>query len=201
MRKGQVQPVSVILIIVISLGAIATVLPWANTMIQKRKDSKSVDDVFNFFMSLDRSIREIAESGGEETISLKVPGRFTIYPETVTSPSNNSIVFVFESKISNVAEGDWVPLNNPNVNSTAVLSVDTPSVVFARAVDSSDNLDVYYRLWYRRLIDPVSNQGYWIVLNTTDNTVKETTTGFMRIQRIGSRQAQGLTITEINIIV
>lgn len=201
MKKGQVQPVSVILIIVISLGAIATVLPWANNMIQKRKDSKSVDDVYNFFTLLDKSVRDIAENGGEETISLKVPGRVTIYPESVSSSVNNSIVFVFESKVSNVAEGEWIPLNNPNINLTAVLGVDTPSVIFARAVDKVYSLDVSYRVWYRKLVDPISSQGYWIVLNTSDNTAKETTTGFMRIQRIGSRQSQGLTITEINIIV
>ncbi len=201
MKKGQVQPVSIILIIVVSLGAIATVLPWANNMIEKRKDSKSVDDVFNFFISLDKSIREIAENGGEETMSIKVPGKITVYPERISSTFNNSVVFYFESKVSNVAEGEWVSLNSPNVNASAVLSIDTPSVVFAKAAGKVTNLDVYYRLWYRKLVDPVSNQGYWIVLNTTDNTAKETGTGFMRIQRMGSRQAQGLTITEINIIV
>lgn len=203
MKLGQTQVVSVLLIIVITLGVIGSVVPWANNMIQKKKDAKSVEDIYNFFQTLDSSIRNIAENGGEESLTLKVPGRFDIYPESLSSPFNNSIIFSFTSKVSNIAVGDWIPLNTANQNLTAPLGIDPPSVISAKAQKNDDIMEVQYKLWYRELIDTVSNRKYKIVITTANDNQINTTTGFMRIQRLNSYYipSQSLTITEINIIV
>ncbi len=193
--KGQQQVVSVIIIIGLIIGATATVLPWANTMIQKRKDMKSLDDVYYFFQNMDETIRTIAKNGGEESLSLEVPGTLTV------SPDDNTIVFNFESKVSNIAEGDWIPLNTPNLNETGTLGLDTPSVIFGKAEQDGNTIKIWYKLWYRQLKDPSTNNLYKISLKTTDETVKTTNTGFMRIQRLGTTTSQDLTITEINIII
>ena len=204
MKSGQLQVVSVIIIIALSLGAVATVYPWASSMIQKKNDMKNLDDTYNFFQKLDETIRTIEKQGGEESLVLKVPGKLTVYPELVPS-LNNSITFIFESKVSNIAEGDWIPLNTPNMNETATLGVDPPSVIFGKAERTEESINVTYRLWYRELDDPSGDYAYRIVLNTSDNKEKSTTTGFLRIQRLGSRSTlidgKTLTITEINIIV
>jgi hypothetical protein len=199
MRLGQAQVVSVVIIIVIALGALALVLPWTYGMIQKKKDMKSLDDVYNFFQTLDETIRNIAKNGGEESLSLKVPGKLTVYPELVVSPFNNSIVFSFSAKVSNIAPGGWIPLNTPNMNEIATLGVDTSSVILGRATQTDSEMYIQYKLWYRTLID-TTGRGYKIVLSTTDNEEKSTTTGFLRIQRVGSGGTP-LTITEINVIV
>ena len=208
MTKGQQQLVSVVIIIVIALGTIALVLPWTLNMIQKKKDMKTLDDVYNFFQKLDETIRNIEKHLGEESLILKTPGKFTIYPELTSSVNNNSIIFEFKSKVSNVAECKpeicWVPLNTPNTNLTATLGIDPPSVIFARAQRAGDEINVWYKLWYRELEDQ-SDHVYRIVLNTTGNSEKSTTTGFLRIQWLNSteRQVAGktLTITKINILV
>jgi len=209
MSKGQVQLVSIVIIIVLLLAVIAMVLPWALTMIQKKKDMKTLDDVYNFFQNMDETIRNVARGGGEESLTLKVPGKFTIYPSLSNSYMNNSIVFVFESLASNIAqcgtlpfEQCWIPLNTPNTNKTATLGLDSPSVIFAAANETQNKLEIRYRLWYRTLND-TNGHYYKIILNTSGNTEKTTTYGFMRIQRIGSREipSESLTITEINIIV
>ena len=204
LMKAQTQVVSVVIIVALAMTAIGAVLPWATNMIQKKKDTKSLEDVYNFFEKLDETIRHISNIGGEESLTLDVPGKMTIYPESANSPLNNSIVFFFQGKVSNVAEGGWIPLNTPNPNKTATLGIDTPSVIFAKSERSGKNMNVWYRLWYRELVNPAGDQGYIIVLNTSDNTVKSTTTGFLRIRRLGSKTISGtktLTITEINIIV
>lgn len=206
MRLGQTQIVSVIIIVGIALSTVSTVLPWASNMIQKRKDAKSLEDVYNFFQTLDTSIRDISKSGGEESLTLKVPGRFTVYPESFTSPlNNNSIVFFFQGKVSNVAEGNWIPLNTPNTNDIATLGIDTPSVIFGKAEKAGNILNIQYKLWYRELDDPSGKHGYKIVLNTTSDAEESTATGFIRIQRLGSRSltvgSKTLTVTEINIII
>ena len=197
--KGQSQVISIVLIIALGLASIAFVLPWTYGMIQKRKDMKSLDDAYNFFKILDETIRSIAKNGGEESLRLEVPGLLSVYPESENDPLNNSIVFIFQSKVSNIAEGEWIPLNTPNMNETATLGLDTPSVIFGRTTRVDDGIEIQYKLWYRKLVDP-SGRGYEIVLNTTDNNKKSTSSGFLRIQRLGS-SGKPLTTTEINIII
>jgi hypothetical protein len=212
--RGQSQVVSVVILIVLVIGAIGLVLPWTYTMIQKRKDMKSVDDIYNFFQRLDDTIRNIAKNGGEESLELKVPGKISVYPDSSNSNLSNSIVFSFRSLVSFVADCRelqqtvpeyypqycWIPLNTPNMNSTGTIGVDSPSVIFGKTERVENKLDVQYRLWYRRLND-TSTHGYKIILNTSENTEKNTTRGFLRIQRISSTNTPYLTTTEINIIV
>ena len=200
MRKGQTQIVSAILIVLIALGAVTSIIPWANSMIQKRKDAKGTDDSYNFFQKLDKSIRNIAENGGEESLQLSTNGIMTVYPASVGGENNNSIVFLFISRVSNVAEGSWVPLNTPNANTTATLGIDPSSVIFGRATKDGDRLKIEYKLWYRTLRDVNSGVTFKINLNTTNDQIVQSS-GFLRIQRIGTKQVQNLTTTEINIIV
>ena len=61
--KAQTQIISAILVFLVALAAIALVLPWALTMVQKKKDMKNVDDVYNFFLKLDEVIRDVAKNG------------------------------------------------------------------------------------------------------------------------------------------
>lgn len=200
--KAQSQVISVILIISLTIASIATILPWAISMIQKRKDAKAVDDTFNFFIQLDSKIRQVAQNGGEDSISLDIPGKMTVYPYSVLGEHNNSINFVFSSKSSNIAPGEWLCLS-VNCNKTATLGTDNFGVIFGKAEKKDDYLVVEYKLWYRELLDREKNQKYLIILNTTDNNIKSTTVSYLRIQKIKSYniQAQSLTITEINIII
>lgn len=207
MIKGQQQLVSVVIIITIALGTIALVLPWTLKMVEKKMDLGTLDDVYNFFQNLDETIKYVEKHQGEESLTLnpqKAPGKFTVYPESFPHKDNNSIIFEFKSKVSNVAEGYWIPLNTPNTNLTATLGIDPPSVISAKAERAGDEINVWYKIWYRQL-DDQSGHGYRIVLNTTDNSKKSTTTGFLRIQWLKSRDVQvagkTLTITEINILV
>ena len=200
--KGQSNIISVLIIIFIVTGATATVAPWAYTMIQKKQDMKSIDDVYNFFETLDATIRNVAQNGGEESLTLKVPGKFEIIPDAFSSDDSNSVLFMTESKVSLIAEGGWIPLNTPNINETATLGVDSPSVIFGKAQKSGDKINVQYKLWYRELKNN-AGYSYKIVLKTSNDDIKNTTTGFLRVKRIGSEEVTGkpLTITKINIIV
>ena len=199
--KAQTQIISAILVFLVALAAVALVLPWALTMVQKKKDMKNVDDVYNFFLKLDEVIRDVAKNGGEESLTLKVPGELTVYPDSSNHPYNNSITFSFLSKVSNIAVNvGEIPLNTPNQNSTATLGVDTPSVIFGKANLTDDSILVQYRLWYRTLVD-VDGDKFKIVLNTSENSILNSTLGFVRVQRLGTRTVGDLTLTEINVIV
>jgi hypothetical protein len=198
--KAQTQVISVILIIGIALAAIAAIIPWSMSMIQKRKDAKAVDDVFNFFILLDTKIRNIVQNGGEESLELKIPGKFTVYPSNLIGENNNSINFVFVSKVSNIAPGQWICISS-NCNETATLGSDSYGVILGKAAKQDDYMMIEYKLWYRQLIDRDKGQMYKIILNTTDNNIKTSTSGYIKIQKIRSYTTQSLTITEINIII
>ncbi|MEM5776999.1 MAG: hypothetical protein QXJ06_00940 [Candidatus Aenigmatarchaeota archaeon] len=198
--KAQTQVISVILIIGIAIAAIAAILPWSMNMIQKRKDAKAVDDAFNFFILLDSKIRNIAQNGGEETLELNVPGKLTIYPFSTIGENSNSINFIFVSKVSNIAPGEWICLS-VNCNQTATLGADSFGVIFGKAEKQGDYLTIEYKLWYRDLLDREKNQKYRIVLKTVDDQIRSTTVPYLRIQRARSYTTESLTITEINIII
>ncbi|MBU5687785.1 MAG: hypothetical protein QW474_00575 [Candidatus Aenigmatarchaeota archaeon] len=200
--KAQTQVVSVILIVGIAIAAIATIMPWSINMIQKRKDAKATDDAFNFFILLDSKIRNIAQNGGEESLQLNVPGKLTVYPSVIFGENNNSINFVFTSKIANIASNEWMCLSS-NCNETATLGIDSFGVIFGKVKKQNDYMTIEYKLWYRDLIDREKNQKYRIIINTTNNEIKSTTTSYLRIQKLRSYTVinQSLTITEINIIV
>ncbi|MEM5799421.1 MAG: hypothetical protein QXZ43_02030 [Candidatus Aenigmatarchaeota archaeon] len=198
--KAQTQVVSFILIIGIAIAAIATITPWSMSMIQKRKDAKAVDDVFNFFILLDSKIRNIAQNGGEETLELNIPGKLTVYPYLIIGENNNSINFIFTSKVSNIVSGEWICLS-VNCNKDATLGVDNFGVIFGKAEKKEDYLTIEYKLWYRNLLDKEKNQIYRIDLKTTDNEIKSTTIPYLRIQKGRTYTTESLTITEINIII
>jgi len=195
MRKAQTQIVSVIIIVGIAAATLATVVPWATLTIQKKKDAKSVNDIYDFFQSLDADIREIAKNGGEKSLKINVPGKLTI------SPDSNSIVFLFSSKVSNVGGEDWIPLNTVNINEIGILGVDKPSVIFAKATENANFLEIEYKLWYRTLNDTSLNKAYIIDLKTSDGQDQSTTSGYMRIRKLGSTELDNLITTEVNIII
>ncbi|MCX8178986.1 MAG: hypothetical protein N3D75_04125 [Candidatus Aenigmarchaeota archaeon] len=198
--KAQTQVVSVILVVGIALAAVATITPWSLNMIQKRKDAKAVEDVFNFFFLLDSKIREVAVNGGEQTLMIKVPGKISVYPYRDDQATSNNITFSFTSKVSNVALNEWISFTS-NKNKTATLGVDSFGVIQARAQRQRDYMKMDYNLWYRDLLDRQANRLYRIKLSTMNDQVVHSTNGFIRIQRGEITTAQGLTITEVKIII
>jgi hypothetical protein len=198
--KGQTQVVSTIIVVLLILTSVATLLPWGSKVIQKKKDIKSLDDTYNFFLKLDNTIRDVAKNGGEQTLSLDIPGILEVHPENSPEIFNNSIMFTFVSRASNIASGDWIPLNSPNTEEPGILGIDSPSVIFGRA-EMSDNINIYYRLWYRELQDKNTDHKFQIQLKTSNDEVISTSGGFVKIQRRGSSTVGDLTVTEINIII
>lgn len=200
--KGQSQIVSAIIIVLLTLGIIGTVFPWASSVIQKKRDAKTLDDIYNFFQKLDKVIIDVARNGGEETLIINTPGLITVYPATNNDQTlNNSIIFEFKSKVSNVAESvEWIPLNTPNTNSSAILGIDTPNVIFGKSSVGSDSIYIWYRLWLRQLNDKTAGKNYKIAI-AGSTVIKKSDQGFIRVQRLGSSQNGNLITTEINIIV
>jgi len=202
--KGQTPIVSYILVAAIGIGILATAMPWVTNMVTKKQDAKTLDTVYNFFRQIDEKIIDIANAGGKESFTLDVPGKVTVYPEEDVSEFSNSIVFEFKSKVSNIAEGQWIPLNTPNIEEIATLGSDPQGIIFGRSTKDNNEITVEYRLHYRTLYDYQTNKAYKIALKTDDDVVQSTTKNFLRVERLQRRtevNGQTLTINEIKIIL
>ncbi len=154
--KAQVSIITAILIVVIALGLTSAALTWGLPLIRKRQDEALVKRIGSHFdqdnpSSLPRKIEFIAEVGrGEETFSLDKGGLW------ILNETGNWIQFMFFSRATNIAAGDWVSLTTPKPKAgcpppSGDLGIDKASVICAKAELVGDGYNIYYRVWYRPL--------------------------------------------------
>jgi len=168
--KGQVDIISSVLIMIISLSLIASAYAWGMYLIEKRKGTTIVERVAKYFErsnanSIASRIEDVAVSGAEITFTLDVDGIWTLNPCADSAISsgcignnaeNNTITFSLSAKASDVKEGSgWVP--STCGSGVGLLGKDTPSVVCKRADSSSGYYNITYKLWLRELDDSLSN--------------------------------------------
>lgn len=213
--KAQVEIFSYLLIFLIASGLTASALLWGFPLIQKKQDAKNLDDMYNFFTTLDRKIRTVARTGSEESLTLKIEGLITVYPCFTSDvysdylcdypdPMNNSITFTFLNRVSNIALDKWVPLTSGTLSESpaAILGEDPPSVLFEKAIEKPEGrYEVTYRLWYRGLLDVNTDKTHKIILKTENNEKKTSTIGFIRLKRGNVITEQNYILTEVLIIL
>ncbi|MFH7882430.1 MAG: hypothetical protein QW140_01780 [Candidatus Aenigmatarchaeota archaeon] len=210
MKKAQVDIISAIIIVIIALTLFSAAYFWGMPLIQKRQDTALVERAFKYFdpknpNSIGRRIEYVANFGGEQTFSIDLDGIWILKQFNDVSEENNSLLFTFSSKISNVAPNfGWVPFSS-NIQEIGKLGLDDPSVVFERADSSGGRYDITLRVWFRELESMDGTKGYKINLinDTAGRTVS--TSKYIKISRgnIISTQENGktLTITEIKILL
>jgi len=207
--KAQTEILSYIMIFVVASGLTATAIMWGIPLIQKKQDVKNLDDVYNFFVTLDQKIRSVTKGGPEETLSINVDGILTLYPYDYNDPIlNNSITFTFLNKVSNIAVTDppeWIPITTGNTKEApeAILGIDPPSVIFGKTQKSEPSLEVTYRLWYRGLQNPERNEVSKIILKREDGSSDKlsSTSGFIRVKLNTTKLVGQTYFTEVIIIL
>lgn len=203
MSKAQADIISAIIIIIIAIGLVSAAYMWGLPLIQKRQDAALVERVSNYFNqknenSLSSKIEYIANSGGEETFSLDVNGLW------ILSSTENSILFTFFSRVSNIGSADWISLTTGAScpPSKGTLGIDKPSAVCARADTLADGYNITYKIWFRQLDESGGARGYKI--NLVPYSGVTTSTGkSVRIFRGNISTVTGvqtLIITEIKIL-
>jgi len=213
MRKAQADIISVMLIVVLSIGLVSVAYTWGLPLIQKRQDTFLVDKVKSNFdqnnlNSLPSRIERAANSASEETFTLDVSGLWILSPYGTTGNQNNSISFTFFSKVTDAAPGSGWQSLTPNSQcppATGTLSVDKPSVVCRRADSSGNGYNITYRIWFRNLTDIQSTQIFTIKLLKHESGSLTSTSTMLKIfasepvrQVIGS---QTLITTEVKILL
>lgn len=206
MQKGQSDIISAVLIIIIAAGLVATAYTWGIPLIQKQQDTALVNRVENYFSddnvnSIPKKIVSIATNGGEETFFEDVKGFWLLVPNSTFSADNNSLTFTFFSRVSNVASGTWVPLNDVSCPAIAGFVGDSPYAICARSDPISNGFNVTYRVQFRPLYS--NAQGYEIFL--LQPSLNTSTLQSIRIQKGASYSTvingQNLIILEVKILL
>jgi len=210
MKKSQVDIISAIIIVIIALTLFSVAYFWGMPLIQKRQDTALVERAFKYFdpnnpNSIGKKIEYVANFGGEQTFSIDLDGIWILHPCDENSLENNSLLFTFSSKVSNVAPNlGWIPFS-PNINEIGKLGLDEPSVIFERADSTGDRYNITFKAWFRELENLDGSKGYKICLVQDPSGRKTSTSKHIKISRgdVKTVQVDGksLTITEIKILL
>jgi len=210
MKKAQVDIVSAIIIVIIAFSLFSAAYFWGMPLIQKRQDTALIERAFKYFdpnnpNSIGKRIEYVANFGGEQTFSIDLDGIWILNEYTEANPENNSLLFTFSSKVSNVAPNfGWIPFS-PNIQEIGKLGLDEPSVIFERADSSGGRYNITFRVWFRELENIDGTKGYKINLIKHDAGRKISTSKYLKISRgdiiTATENGKTLTITEIKILL
>jgi hypothetical protein len=204
MLKGQSDIISAIIIIIIAIGLVGTAYTWGLPLIQKQQDTAMVERVSNYFSndnvnSIQKKVISVATNGGEETFTEDVSGFWQLVPNGTFSVNNNSLSFTFFSRVSNIATGQWVPLNGVSCPAVSGSVGEDPYSVCARADSLSNGYNITYKVQFRALQG--NNQGYEIYLIQHPSGLLTSTARLLRIGKGQSYTSGNLIITEVKILL
>jgi hypothetical protein len=213
MKKGQVDVISVMLILLLAIGLVSVAYTWGLPLIQKRQDNILIERVKTSFdqnnlNSLPSLIERSANSASEEIFNFPVDGLIILYPYDYNGPENNSISFTFFSRVTDIAPNTGWQSLTPNAQcppSQGTLSVDKVSVVCRRADSFGNGYNITYQVWFRPLTDVQNTQIFKINLLKHESGPTSSTIKTIRIfgsSPVRSQQdTQTLITTDVKILL
>jgi len=203
--KAISEIVSVVMIVVISIGLISAAYMYGLPLIQKSKDRSTLERIISFFdynnpSSLPKKIEFVANTGSTEVLKLEADGLWEVHPFNENSPLNNSIIFSFFSKVTNINTQDPISLTPGAscVSRSGIVGKDSFSVVCIKGNPIFDGYNITYMVFLRNLTSP-SGEVYSIHLTTPTNTVMRSTGKTIRITRQGIDKTSNFIVTKIKI--
>jgi len=207
MKKGQADIITAVIILILAISLFGIGYRYIKPMLEKRQDEAMVERVRNAFdpsnpSSLSSKIENVAKLGGEDTFTLDVNGFWEL------NEDEDSISFKFNSKVTDIASDvGWISLTEREScpPSSGIVGSDKISVVCAKAEKVGERYEITYKIFYRELVDPITNRIYKIdlvkheagVLTSGGKTVK-----IVRGRESSSiRDSKTLISTEIKILL
>ncbi|MCX8190865.1 MAG: hypothetical protein N3D78_01595 [Candidatus Aenigmarchaeota archaeon] len=203
--KGVSEVISIALIVIISIGLIATALMYGYPLIQKTQDRAQLEKVASVFSpeltnSLVKKLEYISNFGGSDSINIGVDGVWEVRSYTENSPYNNSISFSFFSKVTNIRSNQYISLTPgekcpPEVG---LAGAKSPFVVCISGSQVADGFNITYTLFARNL-DSEHQAFYTRIL--TSAPIERSTLKNIRISRenVDTYQEGGKRITVITL--
>lgn len=210
--KAQVDILTSIIVVIMSIALVSTAYLWGLPLIQKRQGKTVIERVYEQFNqenvnSLSSKIEYIANMGGEESFTVGADGLW------VLSNSDDWIQFTFSSKMSNIGydmEDGWISLTSEAFCPPTVgkVGTDRSSVVCAKADTYGDTFNITYRVWFREVWDDIDNptKGYKINLIPKENdkstwkTIRISRDGVPSVESSQTKPNLDVTVTKIKIL-
>jgi len=202
--KAISEIVSVVMIIAISIGLISAAYMYGLPLLQKSQDKSTLERVISFFnyynpSSLPRKIESVAATGSTEVLTLDAQGVWEIHPFDDPSPLNNSIVFSFFSRVTNINTQQPISLT-PGAScppSGGIAGKDSFSVICLSGTPLYDGFNITYFLFLRNLTS-IAGEIYSLQLFSPIGVIRRTGKT-IRISRISTERMLNSTIIKLKI--
>ena len=203
--KAVSEIISVVMIIGISIGLISAAYMYGLPLIQKSQDKSSLERTISFFdynnpSSLPKKIEFVANTGSTEVLTLDTQGIWEVHPYNENSPLNNSIIFSFFSKVTNIDTQDPISLTPGSTCSSrsGTVGKDSFSVVCIKGNPVFDGYNITYMIFLRNLTSP-SGEIYSIEIVSPTGTIMRSTGKTLRISRESIDKVENFIATKIKI--
>ena len=205
--KGQADIITAVLILILAISLFGVGYRYVRPMIEKKQDEAIVERIRDLFdqtnpSSLPSKIESVSKLGGVDTFTIDVKGTWEL------NETEDTLQFKFRSRVTNIASDvGWISLTEGETCPPGIgkVGVDRISVVCARAEKVGEKYEITYKIFYRRLEDPITNRVYAIdlvrhpsgVLTSAGKTVRI----FKGEERESTFDAKTLFSTEIKILL
>lgn len=203
--KAVAEIISVVMIVAISIGLISAAYLYGLPLLQKSQDRSMLERTISFFdyynhNSLPRKIEFVANTGSTEVLTLDTQGIWEVYPFNDNSPFNNSIVFSFFSRVTNINVSEPISLTSGAScpPTTGAVGKDSFSVVCLKGDSVFNGFNITYFVHFRNLTSP-TGEVYSIQL-VSPTGIKQTSTGkTIRISRENIEKNENFIVTKVKI--
>lgn len=161
--KGQIEPVSAILITGILIGIVGSVYLWGVPLIEKNQDIAKIKNAEIFMKELNERIKLVANQGGRVEMNVNIPATIQLADLYDASGINgkdnlNDISMRLSTKGTIYSTGGWVPLTDNGCDATQrFVGSRGPDGLCVRARGIGDRYENEYKLQYAELLSPPSS--------------------------------------------
>jgi hypothetical protein len=203
--KAISEVISVVMIVAISIGLISAAYMYGLPLLQKSQDKSMLERIISFFdyynpSSLPQKIEFVASTGSTEVLTLDAQGIWEVHPFNENSPLNNSIVFSFFSRVTNINTNRPISLTPggecPPISGTA--GKDSFSVVCLAGSPIYDGFNITYYIFLRNLTSSSGEIHSLQLLSPTGATTRSTGKT-LRISRQSIDKTENFIATKVKI--
>lgn len=170
-RIGQSQVLTAVLLAGIILTAITSAFLWGMPLLEKNQDQTAVENTLSDFRKLSSGIESVVTEGGSRQVTVRLgSGAMQI------DDANEMFTYQTATKGVYVSRKNWVPLNEDSllgVNRTTgerdtgsygIRGIDRFGVLIGQTDTAGSDYMTRYRIVYRYLKDPDTQQTYTVDL-------------------------------------
>ncbi len=150
-RKGQVEPITLVLLSGVIISLVGAAYFWGIPIIQKRTTIADFEAGVNFMFSLADSIESIAGSGGGRSTVDISRGFARVIPYDDAGPDNNSVILEVPVEQPMISLNQEIPIRSTSTDEVGVFGVNNPYIMTVKEEYSGTQYKLTFRLRFIEL--------------------------------------------------